>query len=101
VSGKYVEELRQLIQFPTSQKWPHWGESLISRSSYRLMRLIGAIDHGSEFQNGEIPTVPAHAPLKEENGTRGRESHSQTDGQKNRNNDGHHQQNASAVDNAL
>ena len=40
VSCKHVEELRQLIQFPTSKERPDGREALVSGGCNRLMGLI-------------------------------------------------------------
>jgi hypothetical protein len=37
MSGKHIEKLRHLVQFPTAQKWPHPGELLVSGRGHRMM----------------------------------------------------------------
>jgi hypothetical protein len=74
---------------------------LVAGCGYRLMRFVRGMGHGSKLQNREVPAVPAHALLQEENGTGRCEPYCQADGQQDRDKNRHHGQNTNAIEDAL
>jgi len=83
IPPKHTQQLGQLIKLPAAQKKAYRSEAQVARGD-RMMRVVPDVDHGSELQHGEGPTVTPHPLLQKKNGAARCQPHRQGDGQQNR-----------------